>query len=725
MALLLLFVGSGASALIYELVWFHWLRTVVGASSVSLAALLVSFMGGMGLGSLVLPVVVSPTRHPLRVYAALELGIAVCGVALLLGLPLVQVGYLAFAGEGAGILLRAAVCTLCLLPPTVLMGATLPTIARWTTTTPEGVSRLGLFYGANIVGAVLGTLLASFYLLRVFDTYVATAVAVAVNVAVAAVALWLARREPNPQPATPESTFGVPASRPFVLAAIGLSGLTALGAEVVWTRQLSLLFGATVYTFSLVLAVFLAGLGLGGIVGAVLARRLRRPGLALGACQLALAIALPFGATMIVSQIPHWHAPDDTWLATATTGRFVFNMLRCAVAMFPATVLWGVSVPFALAAAAADRSEPGRVVGRVTAVNTVGALIGTLVFGLLAVPLLGSDGAQRALVTLAVIAAVVMFWDESRSPGRKETPVEGPRSTRPRPAVASVLAAVLVGTPLIAAAFVPPTPGSLIAYGRQVDSWDSIKRFLFLAEGVNASVAVTEADGGAYQIHISGKVVASNHDFDMRIERMLGHLPALLHRKPRSVLVVGFGAGVTAGSFVVHPDVERIVICEIEPRVLEGGGRYFAEENHHVLSDPRTTVVMDDARHFLATTSETFDIITSDPIHPWVRGPRRCTPPSTTISSHNTSIRAGSSRSGCPCTRPTKPRSRARLPPSSRPSHTRPSGAATISSSATTSCCWGDSSRHASTPSPSICSFATMTRSASRSRTSTWARVRI
>jgi spermidine synthase len=167
---------------------------------------------------------------------------------------------------------------------------------------------------------------------------------------------------------------------------------------------------------------------------------------------------------------------------------------------------------------------------------------------------------------------------------------------------------------------VPEVPGRLIAYGRSVNSWSTIKRFFYLAEGATASVAVTEGVAGARQFHIAGKVEASDMDVDMRLERMLGHVPALVHPDPRKILVVGVGAGVTAGTFAVHPGVERIVVCEIEPKVPASARAYFGEENHRVFDDPRVELIFDDARHFLQTTTEKFDIITSDPIHPWVRG---------------------------------------------------------------------------------------------------------
>ena len=192
--LLVLFIGSGCAALIYEIVWFQLLQLVIGSSVVSLGVLLGTFMGGMCLGSLLLPRVVSARHHPLRVYAALELGIGLIGLLILWGMPLIGGIYTAWAGPGvAGLFVRGIVAAICLLPPTFLMGATLPAVARWVETTPQGVSWLGFFYGGNIAGAVIGSLTAGFYLLRVYDTAVATYVAVALNVLVAAIGFVISK----------------------------------------------------------------------------------------------------------------------------------------------------------------------------------------------------------------------------------------------------------------------------------------------------------------------------------------------------------------------------------------------------------------------------------------------------------------------------------------------------------------------------------------------------
>jgi len=192
--LLILFVGSGCAALIYEIVWFQLLQLAIGSSAVSLGALLGTFMGGMCLGSILLPKKISTRHHPLRVYAYLELGVGVLGLLVLWAIPVLDRVYAAVASIGLqGVFLRAVVAAICLLPPTLLMGASLPAMARWIETTPSGISWLGFFYGGNIAGAVVGCLLAGFYLLRVYDMAFTTYTAVFINAAVGGLALLLAR----------------------------------------------------------------------------------------------------------------------------------------------------------------------------------------------------------------------------------------------------------------------------------------------------------------------------------------------------------------------------------------------------------------------------------------------------------------------------------------------------------------------------------------------------
>ncbi len=618
--LLLLFVGSGICALIYEVVWFQLLELVIGSSAISLGVLLATFMGGMCIGSLMLPKIAArfggdsagSKLHPLRLYAALELSIGVIGVLELLLIPLVGTLYSPAVGHGpAAIVLRAVVAGLCLIPPTVLMGATLPAIARWVESTPRGISWLGFFYGGNIAGAVLGSVLAGFYLLRVHDQAYATYFAALLNVAVAAVAYAISLRAPmtSGTPAADASgastaptlapPLTVTADTRAVYIAIGLSGATALAAEVVWTRLLSLTFGASVYTFSMILAVFLTGLGIGSASGAWLARVVESPRRALAWCQALLTVAIAWAAAVIYLALPNW--PINPSLAPSAWFALQLDLARGALAILPAAVLWGASFPFALAAIATPGEDTSRLVGRVYAANTVGSILGATVCSLLLVPAFGTRDTQRVLIAMAALASMVLLY----APSAKAR-------------------AGLLFTPLMAAlliAVTPSLPGNLVAHGRYAVTWIGKTDILYTGEGMNSSVAVTRVlSSGATQFHVAGKVEASSLPQDMRLQKMLAHLPALVHPNPQSVLVVGFGAGVTAGSFLPYPSVKRLVICEIEPLIPQVVSTWFVKENNNVAKDPRTQIYFDDARSFVQTSDEQFDIITSDPINPWVKG---------------------------------------------------------------------------------------------------------
>ena len=615
--LLALFVGSGCAALIYEVVWFQLLQLVIGATGVSLGVLLATFMGGMFLGSLALPRYVSRGADPLRVYAALEVGIAVIGVALIVLVPALSAAYVRVAPPGlSSVPFRALLAALLLLPPTVLMGATLPAVSRYVETTPAGVAWMGFFYGGNLAGAVLGCLLAGFYLLRVHDTVVATLVAAGLNVGVAGLA-WLVARRARAGGAAVEvrsstAAPGVPLvdwrGRRAVLVAIGLSGLTALGAEVVWTRLMALTLGATTYTFSILLAVFLAALGVGSALGAHLSRTISSPRTAFALCQLGAAMGIAWTAYAVSSQLPYW--PIDPSIALRPAHVFQLDVARALWALVPAPFFWGASFPLAVAAAAERGQDPGVLVGGVYAANTVGAIAGALAFGVWVIPALGTQNAQRVLVGLAAASSAVLAWsvlgEALRSGASRRMAAAGW-------ALAAVVAAALL------ARSVGHVPAVLVAYGRYAATYEP-PRALYVGEGRNSSIAVTELGDGTRNFHVGGKVVASTEPQDMRIQGMIGHLAGLLHEGPRSVLVVGFGAGVTAGTFVTYPTVERIVICEIEPLITEDTPGYFVEVNNDVVSDPRVEIVHDDARHYLLTTDETFDIVTSDPIHPWMKG---------------------------------------------------------------------------------------------------------
>ena len=592
--LLLLFVGSGCAALIYEIVWFQMLELFVGSSSVSIGVLLGTFMGGMCLGSFLLPRYISQRHHPLKVYALLEISIGIVGLLLLLVLPLVGHVYTVWGGYGVtGYLLRGLVASICLLPPTLAMGATLPAVARWVKTTPAGVSWLGFFYAGNIAGAVMGTLLAGFYLLRVFDMSTATYVAAAINFAVGGLGLLVASStpasvdetdgDPHPQSLFPNSGEGGPhpagkvsSDRAFVYVAIGLSGFCALAAQVIWTRVLSLLFGASTYTFSLILAVFLIGLGIGSSLGSIMAKSARRPRVALGWCQLLNVAAMAWTAYMLMESLPYW--PINTSITTSIWYNFQLDFVRAFWAVLPGPILWGASFPLALASVARRGEDPGRLVGGVYAANTVGAIFGSLIASLVLVYWFGSQRAQQVLMIVSGMSGLLLLAPAQLSSATETVSL---RRNYPLRWVPNVMLIIALGVAAFLIRTVPTIPGILVAYGRYAATWMGQQGDIFyVGEGLSSSVAVSRF-GDVLNYHNAGKVQASSQPQDMRLQRMLGHFTTLV------------------------------------PRVVS---EHFGEHNFHVVRNPKTHVVIDDARHFLLTTSERFDAITSDPLDPWVKG---------------------------------------------------------------------------------------------------------
>jgi spermidine synthase len=441
---------------------------------------------------------------------------------------------------------------------------------------------------------VLGSLLSGFYLLRYYDVATTTYVATSVNAAVAVIAVL----GPRSGPAAKAAVAPVPSSlgSPSVYAAIALSGLCALAAEAVWTRTLGLLFGASVYALSIILAVFLTGLGIGSALGSQLCRIVSRPRLALGWCQLLAAIAIAWTAYQVGGSLPYW--PINPSTSTNIWFSFQLDLARGFWAVLPPTLLWGASFPLALAAVSGE-PDPARLVARIYAANTFGAIVGALGASLFLVARVGLQGVEQVTIALSAAAGLLLLLPRRRLAGF---------------AIAGVL---LTGALAVS---VPPIAKLLIAYGRYAATWVGKSDIVYAAEGLNSSVAVASFSNGVLTFHVAGKIQASNVPRDMRLQRMLGHLTTLTAAHPRSVLVIGCGAGITAGAVSIDPQVKRETIVEIEPLVPRVAATYFREPNFDVLHSPKVQVRLEDGRHYLLTTNERFDGITVDPLDPWVKG---------------------------------------------------------------------------------------------------------
>jgi spermidine synthase len=344
--------------------------------------------------------------------------------------------------------------------------------------------------------------------------------------------------------------------------------------------------------------VFLAGLGIGSSIGAALAPALERPRIALAWCQLLLCAALAWAAYLSES-FPFW--PVNPSLATDLKYVFQIDLFRCALAVLPGAVLWGATFPLALASVAHPGEDPGRLVGGLYAANTLGAIFGALTTSMVLIAWVGSQHTQQLIIGVAGLSGLLLLWHE-------------------RIGTSAFVSGTALGA--IMAIVVPPLPGMFVAYGRYAATQlgPGQPRVIYLGEGWNAAIAITERPNGVRNYHNAGKVQASSEPQDMRLQRMLGHLTTLVPARAENVLVIGCGAGVTAGAVSIEPTLKEEVIAEIEPLVPIAARDYMGEHNFDVIKNPKVTIVLDDARHYLMTTDRKFDAITSDPLDPWVKG---------------------------------------------------------------------------------------------------------
>jgi len=642
--LYILFVVSGAAALVYEVVWARSLSLVFGGSHLAVTTVLAVFMGGLALGGWLLGRHVERVRSPLRLYGLLELGIALfAGVfALLMSVyPTIYAPLARLAGNDPLrlSLVRVGFAVAAMIVPTTLMGGTLPVLSRFVASRPQRLGRhLALLYGFNTLGAVVGTLAAGFVLLARFGVSRSLAIAMGANGVIGAVALvtpesWLGgdrepaaddteagRREPT------EAGPGLP-SLPFRLTlwGIGISGACALGYEVLWTRVLSLVVGTSVYSFTIMLVAFLAGIGIGSQLEGLLARMVRgwdrhwqAPILGFGCAQLAIGVTAL--ATSYALQSLPMQAMRLQRMLQADAGEFGARqgtsfLLAFGFMAVPAMFM-GLAFPLAGAAHARWRGAVGGAVGEVLAFNTVGAILGAAGSGFALIYLFGIERSLQMLVIVNIGLGLAVLASIRR--GRRTV----------------VVAAGAVATMLAAAAAASGSFGMwdrdffAVFRNNQRTAFASAERtreaiantdVLYYHEGINETISVIRPKGAAQAFIVNGRVEASTHKQDIQCQRTLGHLPMLAHPDPRRVFVLGLGTGMTLGATSIHPEVEQITLAEIERGVLPAA-RTFGEYNHHVLDNPKLRIVHNDGRNFLTTTRETFDVITADPIHPWSGG---------------------------------------------------------------------------------------------------------
>lgn len=626
----ILFFLSGFTALIYQMVWMRELVLVFGASMFAISTLLTAFMGGLALGSWYFGKRADRYSNPLFVYALLELGVG--GYAFLVPLffsslipvyqslsALFDFSFYAFS------LVRFVLAVLILLLPTALMGGTLPVLAQLYKKRETVGKGVGLLYAFNTFGAVMGVLGAGFVLLPALGLQKTVFLSAGLNGLIGLVAFLLGRgrtvRVPSlsqalaPAGSSSDAGFGKGErrQRQVLLVVFAVSGFSAMIYEVVWTRILTLVLGSTVYSYATMLATFLLGLAIGSFIFSHLLKRFSQPLLLLALVQGGIALFC-FSGEFIFPLLPtaffKFMGIFHTWSRVRAASKF---LLSGAVMLIPTLLMGGVFplvIHILTSKGESEKKALGSIVGRAYAINTLGTIVGSFTVGFIFLPLLGIQKSLHLAVLTNTLLCLTL-WMLLRG----ETPSPTSFFIRRRRWGLGLITAFFFIVIFTTPAWNPLMMSSEL-FGR-ASSLD----LLFYKEGISSTVTVVQHPTLAKRPHltlaIDGKPNASTTG-DMKTQLLVGHLPMLLAPQLRDVMLIGHGSGITTGAMAKHP-FSSLVTLEIEPAVIEAS-RFFDSFSGSILDDPRVTLVMDDARNYLLRNDDRFDVIVSEPSHPWRSG---------------------------------------------------------------------------------------------------------
>lgn len=627
----LLFFLSGATGLVYQLLWVRVLYQTFGSTIQSITTVVAAYMGGLGLGAWLLGRVGDRHPKPAALYGWLEVAIGVFGIISPVVLMLAHKLYVGIAGSVplpgfASVTLRFGLAALVLLIPTTLMGGTLPVLTRAFMGDDRARLRaaLGGLYGLNTLGAVVGTGLAGFFLIEALGIRTSLWITAAANLALGAAGILMAR--PLPPAATPAEPAAQGVVRdPLRVAALVLLAVTAFASllnEIAWTRVLVMIVGGSTYAFTLILLVFLLGIGLGS---SFLVGRNAPPRETAASAALAQGITAAGAALLFVffNWLPVYIiAVFQVQFLDATARLLLMGIAVGAVVLVPAIGM-GMTFPLLADLVARPGAARGADVGRAYAMNTIGSIAGAVLTGFVLVVVLGTEWTLRLGLILSGAAAITLAYLAARGVA------EGSEAhTRLRNRVLAGGGLAAVG---LAAAFAAPAWSSRLIdlgptiYARQPMAANGLQAYLThrgvrqveFREGPNATVSIWESEIGR-SLKVNGKADASDFG-DMDTQVLVGLAPAAARPNARSAFVIGWGSGVTTRAVADIPGMERVYAVEIEPAVL-AMDPYFRHVNDSVMLRPHVTVVVDDARSALQLSREKYDLIVSEPSNPWLAG---------------------------------------------------------------------------------------------------------
>lgn len=611
----LIFILSGASGLIYEVIWMRQLTLIFGSTVFATSTVLTAFMAGLALGSYYFGRKIDEsTQSPLRIYALLEAGIgAFCLVWPLILSALGAIYVLIHRNVTSEFytlsLIRFVLTFGVILIPSTLMGGTLPVLTRFFVKRLEQLgTNIGILYALNTFGAVAGTVAAGFFLIEAFGVRWTLGIGIAINFAVAAIALALAQKGAGTETDEPSEAIQQTESedvpylpeRRLVLWAIGISGFCALAYEVLWTRIMVFFLGSTTYAFATMLAAFLFGIALGSMVFSRWVDRIRQPIAVFGIVQLGIGLF----ALILMPAFEELYGMSQAFQSTFGASRF-WAFFSCFLVMCLPTFLMGASFPLVTKIYTGNARQLGRSIGNVYAVNTVGSILGAFCAGFILIPLLGIRPSIVLTVALNTgIGCFLVLRGGSREIETGKSLLQGISIGMPvLNAGLAVILLLTVNQPLFlkSTIFKTQRPGdTLIDYKEEVD----------------ATVTTLKDDEGVYRLYVDTNQAADASRWDSPSHRVIAHLPLLLHPRPKQALVVGFGMGLTSHSITQHG--VRVDAIELSSGVISAAQKYFTHINGNVFENPRFNYRLNDGRNHILMTKTKYDMISTGIIHPLV-----------------------------------------------------------------------------------------------------------
>lgn len=617
--ILALFLGSGMTGLIYQVVWTKLLTLVFGVTMLAVSTVLTSFFGGLALGSYLGGKWVDKYGDGFKWYGIAEMIIGLYALVFPLILMLNNGVYVFLAQKtGAGFyglsLFKFALAALILIAPTTLMGATLPMLSKALASENRFARDVGGLYTVNTIGAVAGALISAFYLIPSFGMRMILFSVGGFNIVLGAVAFFLSRQEKSRQGSSAEAS--APSTLPgdgeiprgfalLILIGFAVSGFTGLAYEVIWTRILGFILTGTIYAFSVVLAVFLIGIAAGSLVFSAFLDRIKSIG-AVVAILAAVEVLIGLSSIGLITLYDKLPSFQFYWRIDTTPDwneSVYLYFLTSFITLIIPTFLFGATFPLVCKIYGKRAGRVGTKIGNIYSLNTVGGILGSFFSGFVMIPFLGM---QKTIILMGAVNAAAGILFMLFSPYCKSAL---------RYAFAAGCIAVTIGLILTLPENMPYSlHKSFLTEGEEI---------IFYKEGTAATVMVAERPGKSLtasnkRLWVNGNKATAAYYEGLQINRFQGVLPMVLHPDPKDILVICFGSGTTFGTLSQFP-VNKVDNVEIASTVIEAAPK-FKKENMDVLNNPVSRINIDDGRSFLAATSKKFDVITEEPMHPSLAG---------------------------------------------------------------------------------------------------------